>query len=77
VKLWKILIGVLLLAIGIFTYRSCRPTRYANFPPRATGDWIAFGDSLTSGFGASAGNDYPTLLSQKIGRKIINKGVPG
>ncbi|MEO5804190.1 MAG: GDSL-type esterase/lipase family protein [Verrucomicrobiota bacterium] len=76
-KLWKILAGVLLLAIGIFTFRACRTTNYTNFPPRATGDWVAFGDSLTSGFGASAENDYPTLLSQKIGRKILNQGMPG
>jgi lysophospholipase L1-like esterase len=77
VKLWKILIGVLLLAIGFFVFRACRTTTYTNFPPTATGDWIAFGDSLTAGFGASGGNDYPTLLSAKIGRKILNKGVPG
>lgn len=76
-KLWKILIGVLLLAIGFFVFRACRTPTYTNFPPRATGDWIAFGDSLTSGFGASGGNDYPTLLSARIGRKILNKGVPG
>jgi acyl-CoA thioesterase I len=77
VKLWKILIVALLLAACVFGFRSCRSTNYTNLPPRATGDWIAFGDSLTAGFGASAGNDYPTLLSQKIGRKILNAGVPG
>lgn len=63
--------------IGVFTYRACRTTSYTNFPPSANGDWVAFGDSLTAGFGASSGNDYPTLLSAKIGRKILNKGVPG
>jgi acyl-CoA thioesterase I len=76
-KLCKILIVVLLLAGGAFYFFACRTTNYTNLPPRATGDWIAFGDSLTSGVGASGGNDYPTLLSQKIGRKILNAGVPG
>jgi lysophospholipase L1-like esterase len=76
-KLWKILVVVALLAVGFFVFRACRKTTYTNFPPRATEDWVAFGDSLTSGFGASGGNDYPTLLSARIGRKILNKGVPG
>ena len=76
-KLWKILIVALLLGAAVYFFRACRTKPYTNFPPRATGDWVAFGDSLTSGFGASEGNDYPTLLSKKIGRKILNKGVPG
>lgn len=75
-KFWKILLGVLLLAVGIFIFRACRTPTYTNLPPRATGDWVAFGDSLTAGFGASEGYDYPTLLSKNIGRKILNKGVP-
>lgn len=63
--------------IGIVIFRSCRHASYANFPPRANGEWVAFGDSLTSGFGASEGNDFPTLLGKRINRKILNKGVPG
>ena len=77
-KHWKILTVVLFLGAGAFVgFRSCRTPSYANLPPRATGDWVAFGDSLTSGFGAAPGNDYPALLSQKIGRTIQNQGVPG
>lgn len=76
-KFWKIVVVAALLVVGVFVFRSCKKTTYTNFPPSATGDWVAFGDSLTSGFGASEGNDYPTLLAQRIGRKIINKGVPG
>lgn len=68
----------LVLGVGAFIgFRSCRTPTYVNLPPRATGDWVAFGDSLTTGFGAAAGSDYPTLLSQKIGRTIRNQGVPG
>src|SRR5438874_9057004 len=50
---------------------------YANFPPRATGPWIAFGDSLTAGYGAEPGHDYPTLLSRKLGVEIRNFGQYG
>lgn len=38
---------------------------------------ICFGDSLTSGFGASAGKDYPAQLSQLLGRPVINAGATG
>lgn len=38
---------------------------------------IAFGDSLTAGFGASAGEDYPSRLSTRSGIPIVNAGVSG
>jgi len=38
---------------------------------------VCFGDSLTAGYGASAGHDYPSLLGQKINLPVINAGVSG
>ena len=38
---------------------------------------IAFGDSLTAGYGAGAGEDYPGKLSGLIGETVINAGVSG
>src|SRR5947199_10847720 len=38
---------------------------------------IAFGDSLTAGYGAQAGEDYPSRLSALIGETVINAGVSG
>lgn len=38
---------------------------------------IAFGDSLTAGYGAQAGEDYPSRLSALIGTAVINAGVSG
>ena len=38
---------------------------------------VAFGDSLTAGYGANAGEDYPSHLSRKLGVPIINEGVNG
>jgi lysophospholipase L1-like esterase len=38
---------------------------------------ICFGDSLTSGFGAAPGMDYPSQLSKLIGKPLINAGRPG
>jgi len=38
---------------------------------------IAFGDSLVAGKGASAGHDFVSLLSNRLGVPIINAGVSG
>ena len=38
---------------------------------------VCFGDSLTSGTGASPGMDYPSQLSKMIAKPVINAGVPG
>jgi len=38
---------------------------------------VSFGDSLTAGFGASSGEDYPSVLSQRLGVPIVNAGRNG
>jgi acyl-CoA hydrolase len=38
---------------------------------------LAFGDSVTYGTGAAPGEDWPSLLAQKTGWKIVNAGIPG
>jgi acyl-CoA thioesterase I len=49
--------------------------KYAAIPQGAT--VLVLGDSLSYGTGASAGEDYPTLLAKSTGWNIINEGVPG
>lgn len=38
---------------------------------------IAFGDSITEGYGSRQDQAYPRILSELIGRKIINAGKSG
>ncbi|MGC4090782.1 MAG: arylesterase [Polyangiaceae bacterium] len=38
---------------------------------------LAFGDSVTYGTGAQAGEDWPGLLAARSGWRIVNAGVPG
>ena len=55
------------------------PSRFAcvaNLDSRGT-NVIAFGDSLTAGYGAQPGDDYPSKLSGMIGTSVINTGVSG
>jgi acyl-CoA thioesterase-1 len=45
---------------------------------RSSGDdIICFGDSLTEGVGATAGEDYPSVLSRQLGFPVINAGRRG
>jgi acyl-CoA thioesterase I len=38
---------------------------------------VAFGDSLTSGYGAQRGQDYPSRLAGRINASVINSGIAG
>ncbi|MEA2569356.1 MAG: acyl-CoA thioesterase [Acidobacteriota bacterium] len=70
-----VLVAVIVIAL-IWLLWPSRYSRVANLSSRGTAI-VAFGDSITAGFGAAAGDDYPSKLSQLIGVSVINAGVSG
>jgi len=52
---------------------ACQP-KIANLNSKGT-SIICFGDGLTKGDGSTEGNDYPSVLSRKLNRIVINAGV--
>jgi acyl-CoA thioesterase-1 len=70
-----IIVGIAFaIGLGVW-YTRCAPPRAA----RATSGTaiIAFGDSLVAGRGASPGRDVASLLSNRLGVRIINAGRSG
>jgi acyl-CoA thioesterase I len=65
---------VLLLIVIIFV-KNGDHTDKQPLPKQST--ILAFGDSLTAGYGASKGQDYPAHLQRLSGIKIINAGISG
>ena len=66
--LYLIFILIFLIACG-----KHEPKNY----PNSNTDIIAFGDSLTYGYGAARGESYPAYLSEMLGREVINLGISG
>jgi acyl-CoA thioesterase I len=72
----KLAIGAALLVAVVWALWPSSYSRVANLASRGS-KVIAFGDSLTAGYGAAAGEDYPSRLSSLIGIPVMNAGVSG
>src|SRR6188768_858759 len=69
--------SVLVLAVLIYLFWPGARWRFQNLPPTANGPWVAFGDSLTAGYGSGDGGGYPAQLSKRLGVPIQNLGEAG
>ncbi len=64
------------LTVILFSFVACGQNMPKNYPNTNT-DIIAFGDSLTYGYGAGKDESYPDYLSQMLDREIVNLGISG
>lgn len=70
------LIAVVIALAAVFAWRWTSSPKIRNLDSSGT-TIVAFGDSLTAGVGAAAGEDYPTRLAALAGVTIVNAGVSG
>ena len=71
------LFAALVLAFAAFVaWRHFSIGNVRNLDSRGS-NVIAFGDSLTAGYGAKAGEDYPSRVSAATGITVINAGISG
>ena len=68
--------AAVLIVIAIWMLRGDSYSDVKNLDSRGSAV-IAFGDSLTAGYGAGEGEDYPSRLSARLGVPVLNAGVSG
>lgn len=59
-----------------FILTGCSKREIKNINSRGT-NIICFGDSITFGYGANPGEDYPAALAKIINIPVINSGIDG
>ena len=71
----KLVMALLLIPLAAWYFFDTEPP-VVDFPT-AGQNIIAFGDSLVVGFGASSGNGFVAVLSNRLGHPIVNAGRNG
>ena len=72
----RVAAAIVAALILVWIIRPSPYSRVANLDSPGT-NIIAFGDSLTAGYGAQAGQDYPSRLSALVHQTILNAGISG
>src|SRR5207244_1517883 len=72
----RIAVATVVVIAAAWLFWPSRYARVANLDSHGM-SVIAFGDSLTAGYGAQPGEDYPSKLSALIGTQVVNAGVSG
>ena len=65
-----------LAVIGLIILAGCAKPEVINQNAKGS-TVICFGDSITFGYGASPGEDYPAVLSSLVRMPVVNAGVDG
>ena len=73
-KRFLCLCGVIIFCV--FTVLGCAKREIKNIDSKGK-NIICFGDSITFGYGANTGADYPSVLAKMINMPLINAGIDG
>ncbi len=60
----------------VLLLNACAKREIKNINSKGT-NIICFGDSITFGYGANPGEDYPAVLAKMISALVINAGIDG
>ena len=71
------LILIILLIVGINYYKSTQEINAQNLSLPLDTKILAFGDSLTYGYGVTRDKNYPTMLGDILHVNVINEGING
>jgi len=66
-------IAIIILILGL---TSCAKREIKNIDAKGT-SIVCFGDSITFGYGANPGEDYPSVLAKMVNVPVINAGIDG
>ena len=75
-KTVKVMKQISMLVLSLFLF-SCSESNTMLKPLNNTQSILAFGDSLTFGYGANPDQSYPAQLSKLIDIDVINEGING
>jgi acyl-CoA thioesterase-1 len=67
---------LVLLCSCVFVLLGCYKRQIKNLNSKGK-NIICFGDSITFGYGANPGDDYPSILSKMLMSEVINAGSVG
>ncbi len=65
-----------LLGFSVIALGSCAKREITNTGSKGT-TIVCFGDSITYGYGAGPGEDYPTALAKLVNAPVVNAGIDG
>lgn len=72
-KDFALTVSFVLLAV---LFASCAKREVKNINSKGQ-NIICFGDSITLGYGAGAGEDYPSALGRLVKKTVLNMGIDG
>lgn len=72
----KVILAATGVALALLVWLLWPSARIVNLDSRGSA-LIALGDSLTAGYGAGPGEDYPSVLATQLGTEVVNAGKSG